>query len=135
PELAHQVAAFYAFCPRRGEHAGKLMEELGCGLNSQRKQFNRLLESTELGQVRQLVIARQDRLVRFGFGWFAASCALDGTQLLMVNGDTLSPEHALGQDVLSIVQVFSVRLYVLRPCKKVIRDAAVYEDPAPGKRC
>jgi putative resolvase len=51
-----------------------------------------------------------------------------------VNGDTLSPEQELVQDLLSIVQEFSARLYGLRSSKKVIRDAAVHQDPASGER-
>jgi putative resolvase len=50
-----------------------------------------------------------------------------------VNGDTLSPEQELVQDLLSIVHVFSARLYGLRSYQKVIRDAALYKDSPPGE--
>ncbi len=91
------------------------------------------MEQIELGQVRQLIIAHKDRLVRFGFEWFAAFCERHGTALLIVNGDTLSPEHELVQDLLSIVHVFSARLSGLRSYQKVIRDAAVHQDQTPGE--
>ncbi len=96
---------------------------MGSGLNYQRKQFNRLMEEIELGRVQRLIIAHQDRLVRFGFEWFAAFCARQGTDLMIVNGDTLSPEQELVQDLLSIVHIFSARLYGLRSYKKVLRAA------------
>jgi predicted site-specific integrase-resolvase len=51
-----------------------------------------------------------------------------------VNGDTLSPEQELVQDLLSIVHVFSARLYGLCAFRKVIRDAALHKDSAPGQR-
>ena len=85
-----------------------------------------------MGQVRRLIIAHKDRLVRFGFEWFAAFCVRHGTELLIVNGDTLSPEQELVQDLLSIVHLFSARLYGLRSYRKVIRDAALHKDQAPG---
>jgi putative resolvase len=110
------------------------IEEIGSGLNYQRKHFNRLMEQIALGQVRRLIIAHKDRLVRFGFEWFAAFCARHGTELLIVNGDTLSPETELVQDLLSIMDVFSARFYGLRSFKKVIRDAALHKDQAPGER-
>jgi len=91
------------------------------------------MEQIELGQVRRLIIAHKDRLVRFGFEWFAAFCARHGTELLIVNGDTLSPEQELAQDLLSIVHVFSPRLNGLRSYQKVIRDAALHQDQAPGQ--
>jgi predicted site-specific integrase-resolvase len=134
PDLANQVAALRDFCARHDYRPDEWIEEVGSGLNYRRTQFNRIMEQIELGQVRRVVIAHQDRLVRFGFEWFAAFCQRHGTDLLIVNGDTLSPEQELVQDLLSIVQVFSARLYGLRSCQKVIRDAALHKDSAPGER-
>jgi putative resolvase len=137
PDLANQVAALREYCARHGYQPDEWVEEIGSGLNYQRKHFNRLLEQIELGQVRRLIIAHKDRLVRFGFEWFAAFCARHGTELVIVNGDndtTLSPEHELVQDLLSVVDIFSVRLYGLRSFKKVIRDAALHQDQTPGER-
>jgi putative resolvase len=37
------------------------------------------------------------------------------------------------QDLLSIVHIFSARLYGLRSYKKVIRDAALQKSPPPGE--
>jgi len=132
PDLAHQVAALRDYCARHDYHPDEWVEEVGSGLNYQRKEFNRLMEQIELGQVRRLVIAHEDRLVRFGFEWFAAFCQRHGTDLLIVNGDTLSPEQELVHDLLSIVHVFSARLYGLRSYKKVLRDAALHQDQTPG---
>jgi len=132
PDLAHQVAALRDYCARHGYQPDEWIEEIGSGLNYQRKHFNRLMEQIELGQVRRLIIAHKDRLVRFGFEWFAAFCRRHGTDLLIVNGDTLSPEQELVHDLLSIVHVFSARLYGLRSYKKVLRDAALHQDQTPG---
>jgi putative resolvase len=134
PDLATQVAALRDYCARHGYQPDEWIEEIGSGLNYQRKHFNRLMEQIELGQVRRLIIAHMDRLVRFGFEWFAAFCRRHGTDLLIVNGDTLSPEHELVHDLLSIVHVFSARLYGLRSYQKVIRDAALHQDETPGER-
>jgi putative resolvase len=134
PDLATQVAALRDYCARHGYQPDEWIEEIGSGLNYQRKHFNRLMEQIALGQVRRLIIAHKDRLVRFGFEWFAAFCRRHGTDLLIVNGDTLSPEQELVHDLLSIVHVFSARLYGLRSSKKVIRDAAVHQDETPGER-
>ena len=86
------------------------------------------MEEIELGRVERLIIAHKDRLVRFGFEWFAAFCERHGTDLVIVNGETLSPEQEMVQDLLSIVHIFSARLYGLRSYKKVIRDAALQKD-------
>jgi putative resolvase len=134
PDLATQVAALRAYCARHGYQPDAWIEEIGSGLNYQRKHFNRLMEQIELGQVQRLIIAHKDRLVRFGFEWFAAFCRRHGTDLLIVNGDTLSPQQEWVHDLLSIVHVFSARLYGLRSYQKVIRDAALHQDETPGER-
>ena len=75
------------------------------------------MRQIEPGQVRRLIIAHKDCLVRFGFEWFAAFCTRHGTELLVVNGDTPSPKQELVQDLLAIMHIFSVRLRGLRAYK------------------
>lgn len=128
PDLQNQVAALRTYCQAHEITVDEWVEEIGSGLNYQRKQFNRIMEEIELWRVQRLIAAHKDRLVRFGFEWFAAFYQRHGTDLLIVNGDTLSPEQELVQDLLSIVHIFSARLYGLRLYKKVIRDAALQKD-------
>jgi putative resolvase len=128
PDLQNQLAALRAYCQAKDLKVDEWIEEIGSGLNDQRKQFNRLMEEIELGRVQRLVIAHKDRLVRFGFEWFAAFCERHGTDLVIINGETLSPEQELVQDLQAVVDVFSARLSGLRSYKKVIRDAALQKD-------
>ena len=100
------------------------MQDIGSGLNYKRKQFNRLMELVELGQVRRLVIAHRDRLVRFGYDYFEAFCERHHTELIVMNGESLSPEQELVRDLIAIVTVFSARLHGLRSHKNLIRAAA-----------
>ncbi len=103
----------------------------GSGLNYKRKQFNQLMEMVELGQVRRIVIAHRDRLVRFGYSYFEAFCERHNTELVVIDGETLSPEQELVQDLVAILTVFSARLHGLRAYKKAIRDAALQKNQAP----
>ncbi len=102
---------------------GRKLEEIGSGLNYKRKHFAQLFEQIELGQVRRLIIAHRDRLVRFGFDFFAAFCERHNTDIVVINGETLSPEQELVQDLMAIVTVFPARLHGLRSYKKVLTDA------------
>src|SRR5205809_483743 len=81
--------------------AHEWMQDIGSGLNYQRKQFNRLMEMVELGQVRRIVLAHRDRLFRFGYGYFEAFCERHHTEIVVINGETLSPEQELVQDLLA----------------------------------
>src|SRR6266849_6448927 len=128
PDLANQMKALEVYCEQHSIRVDEWMQDIGSGLNYKRKQFNRLMEMVELGQVRRLVIAHRDRLVRFGYGYFEAFCERHNTELVVIDGETLSPEQELVQDLVAILTVFSARLHGLRSYKKVIKDAALQKD-------
>ena len=130
PDLANQIKALEVYCNQHVLKVDEWMQDIGSGLNYKRKQFNRLMEMVELGQVRRIVIAHRDRLVRFGYGYFEAFCERHNTELVVIDGETLSPEQELVQDLVAILTVFSARLHGLRSYKKAIRDAALQKDQA-----
>ena len=127
-DLANQLAALTAYCESRQIKVDEWMQEIGSGLNYKRKQFGRLMEQVELGQVRRILLAYRDRLVRFGYDYFEAFCERHNTELIVVNGDTMSPEQELVQDLLAIVTVFEDRLDGLRSYKKVLKEAALRKE-------
>ena len=86
------------------------------------------MELVELGKVRRILIAHQDRFVRFGYEYFEAFCERHQTEIVVINGESFSPEQELVQDLIAIVTVFSARLHGLRSYKKVIKDAALQKD-------
>jgi putative resolvase len=130
PDLANQIKALEVYCDQHTLKVDEWMQDNGSGLNYKRKQFNRLMEMVELGQVRRIIIAHRDRLVRFGYGYFEAFCERHNTELVVIDGETLSPEQELVQDLVAILTVFSARLHGLRSYKKAIRDAALQKDQA-----
>lgn len=132
PDLVNQIKALEIYCHQHEIKVDEWMQDIGSGLNYKRKQFNRLMEMVELGQVRRLVIAHRDRLVRFGYGYFEAFCERHNTELVVIDGETLSPEQELVQDLVAILTVFSARLHGLRSYRKVIKDAALQKDQAQG---
>jgi putative resolvase len=129
-DLINQVTALEVYCKQHSIMVDEWMSDSGSGLNYKRKQFNRLMEMIELGQVRHLLIAHRDRLVRFGYDYFEAFCERHHTEIVVMNGENLSPEHELVRDLIAIVTVFSARLHGLRSYKKVIKDAALHKDQA-----
>jgi predicted site-specific integrase-resolvase len=119
-DLTSQRDAIEAFCIASGRAIDLKLEDIGSGLNYRRKQFLYLMEMVEKGGVSEIVIAHKDRLVRFGFEWFAKFCQDHGTILTIMNAESLSPEEEMSKDLLSIIHCFSSRLYGLRKYKKKI---------------
>jgi putative resolvase len=124
-DLATQKEALRAYCLAHGVKVDEWGEDIGSALNYQRKGFNEVVEQIELGQVRRLIIAYQDRFVRFGSDWLLAFCERHGTDITVMNDEAFSPEEELVRDLIAIVTVFSARLHGLRSHTNTIRAAAL----------
>ena len=48
----------------------EVLKDIGSGLNFNRKKWNKLMEEYTLGVVKTVLIAHEDRFVRFGDEWF-----------------------------------------------------------------
>src|SRR5438046_3651214 len=103
PDLANQMKALEAYCQQHTITVDEWLSDIGSGLNYKRKQFNRLMELIELGQVRRLLLAHRDRLVRFGYDYFEAFCERHHTELVVINGEAMSPDNELVQDLVALV--------------------------------
>lgn len=71
-------------------------------------------------KIKTIIITHKDRFVRFGYDWFEKFCMRFHTTIVVVNNEELSPQEELVQDIVSILHVFSCRLYSLRKYKKQI---------------
>jgi hypothetical protein len=58
-----------------------------------RKNFVKLLEMVEQGEVSEIVIAHKDQLVRFGFEWFDKFAKDHGVKIVVMNADSLDLLH------------------------------------------
>lgn len=119
-DLARQVDYIQDFARNSGIIISNVMTDIGSGLNFKRNNFIKLLEMVESGKVKKLILAHKDRLVRFGFEWFSKFCSDHGTEVLVINDQRLSPEQEVVQDLISIIHVFSSRVYGLRKYTKQI---------------
>jgi len=79
----------------------EVLEDLGSGLNYKRKKWNILIEECTLGVVKTVLIAHQDRFVRFGYDWFERFLKSNGVEIMIVIHEKLSPPEELVNDLLS----------------------------------
>jgi putative resolvase len=133
PDLANQRAALERYAQEKRIRIDEWIIEIGGGLNFERKRFLKLVDAILAGEVKRVVIAHQDRLVRFGFALLKHVCEQKQTELVVMNTETLSPEQELVQDLITITHCFSSRLYGLRnyrkALEKVLRDENRAQDP------
>lgn len=121
-DLQNQVSFLRVFCNARGMIVNECIEDYGSGLNYNRKKWNDLLEEVMDNKVKTIIVTHKDRFVRFGYEWFEKFCMKFNTSIVVVNNEELSPQEELVQDIVSILHVFSCRLYGLRKYKKQIRE-------------
>jgi predicted site-specific integrase-resolvase len=79
-------------------------------------------------KISRLVLTHKDRLLRFGSELIFTLCEICNVEVVIINqGEELSFEQELAQDVLEIITVFSARLYGSRSKKnkKLIEAAKV----------
>lgn len=120
-DLLSQKEFVSDFCRNSGISIDEWITDIGSGLNYKRKGFNSLLSGIMDGKVSKLIIAHPDRLVRFGFEWIASVCRRFGCEVVIINDERLSPQEEVVKDLLTIIHVFSSRVYGLRKYKTNIK--------------
>jgi len=116
-DLERQSDALSSFCTSKGWHF-EVIQDLGSGMNYQKKGLKRLLDMILEKKICRLVITHKDRLLRFGAELIFALCQTKQIEIVIVNqGEEPSFEEELAKDVLEIITVFSARLYGSRSRK------------------
>ena len=134
-DLQNQVSFLRQFCNARGIIVDQCIEEYGSGLNYNRKKWNKLLDEVMEQKIKTIIITHKDRFIRFGYDWFEKFCMKFNTTIVIVNNEELSPQEELVQDIVSILRVFSCRLYGLRKYKKQIeRDEEIVKELQDGNQ-
>ena len=132
-DLQDQVSFLRQFCNARGVIVDQCIEEYGSGLNCNRKKWNQLLDEVMEQTIKTIIVTHKDRFIRFGYDWFEKFCMKFNTTI--VNNEELSPQEELVQDIVSILHVFSCRLYGLRKYKKQIeRDEEIAKELQDGNQ-
>jgi putative resolvase len=127
-DLDRQIAKLLELYPN-----AELITDIASGLNFKRKGLRTVLDGGRQGNVGSIVVAHKDRLARFGFELISWLCELDGTKIVVLNQDGLSPERELVEDILAIINVFSCRLGGLRKYKSAIKEDPDLSQSLTGK--
>lgn len=120
--MHNQVEFLKQFCNAKGIIVNQCIEDFGSGLNYNRKKWNKLLEEVMENKIKKIIISSEDRFIRFGYDWFERFCKKFNTEIIIANNESLSPNEELVKDVISILHVFSYRLYGLRKYKNQINE-------------
>jgi predicted site-specific integrase-resolvase len=126
-DLKNQTEFLRTFCNARGVIVDEVLTDIGSGLNYNRKHFNSIIDKAMQGSVKQVYITHKDRLIRFGYDRFENLLKRNGCEIIVANNEALSPQEEMIQDLISIIHVFSCRIYGLRKYKKQIKEEMRHE--------
>ncbi|MCG5061216.1 MAG: IS607 family transposase [Limnoraphis sp. WC205] len=117
-DLTRQAQVLEAFSAANGWQY-ETIQDLGSGLNYQKKGLQKLLKRIMQGDVARLVLTHKDRLLRFGSELVFAMCEEFETEVVIINksSEELSFDQELVTDMIELITVFSARLYGSRSRK------------------
>lgn len=128
-DLTSQIEFLKQFVNAKGEILDEVISDIGSGLNYNRKNWNKLLlDYVAKGLVSKIYITYKDRFVRFGFEWFERFCNYYNCEIVVVKNEITSPQQELVDDLISIIHVFSCRIYGLRKYKKGLKEDESLQD-------
>jgi putative resolvase len=119
-DLQRQVQQLeqWALVARTGQKTMTLTD-IGSGLNTERKNLQRVLALVQDYQVAELVVTFSDRLTRFGLSYLHTLFSGYGVTLTVLHADEeKTPEQELVDDLLALIASFAGRLYGLRSRKQ-----------------
>jgi excisionase family DNA binding protein len=99
----------------------RCINEVGSGLNFKRKRFIELMDSVQKHEVKRIVVAHKDRLVRFGFEFIEWFCLQHDCSIEVLNHTYKTPHGELMEDFTAIFHCFSSKLYFLRRYEKDLK--------------
>jgi predicted site-specific integrase-resolvase len=94
----------------------EVIQDVGSGLNDNRKGIISLLTQVQQDKVRRIIILHKDRLTRFGFNYIKNVCDIHKTEIVIASDETIdkSISEELAEDIISIIHSFSGKLYGMR---------------------
>lgn len=125
-DLERQKKAISDYCYAKG-YQFKLISDLGSGLNYTKKGLTELIELICSNEVERIVINYKDRLMRYGYELLEQVCLHHDVVIEIINfTEDKTYEQEFVEDMLSIITVFSSRLYGARSHKnKKIKEGFI----------
>jgi putative resolvase len=98
-----------------------IIEDIGSGLNLNKRGIKKIIHLAIAGKVSELVIAYRDRLTRFGYELIEELITKysKGKIIVLSENDKLEPEEEIVKDIMAIMNVYVAKMNGLRKYKKL----------------
>lgn len=117
-DLIRQEESIRKYASENGIKIDEYLSEIASGMNEDRKQFNKLIDSVIRGDISKIYITYKDRLTRFGFSYFENLFKKFDCEIVILNTTSETTfEQEITQDLISIIHHFSMKMYSNRRMK------------------
>lgn len=121
-DLNNQIQFMMNYTKNNGIPINNIYSDYGSGLNYHRKNWNRLIDDCISNKISKIYISYKDRFVRFGYEWICEMLKkYTSVEVITVENIISSPEKDLIDDLVSIIHVFSCRIYSLRKYARKVK--------------
>ena len=136
-DLQRQIENVSQYCIANG-YQFRVISDLGSGLNYKKKGLQELIELICSNSIERIVVNYKDRLIRFGFELMEQLCSIYNVKIEIINlTEDKSYEEELVEDVLSVITVFSEKLYGARSHKSkniIATNEALLKEETKGEQ-
>jgi len=112
--LISQSKRINDFCAAKGWIVKESIQEIGSGLNDNRKKLLKIFEDKKATKI---VVEHKDRLTRFGFNYIENLCKSFNCEIIIINPASNDKEDLI-QDFTSIITSFCAKIYGQRRSKR-----------------
>jgi predicted site-specific integrase-resolvase len=101
----------------------EIIEDIGSGLNLNKRGIKRIIKLGIEGKINELVIAYKDRLTRFGYELIEDIIKDYSRGKIIVINETkkIKPDEELVNDVMSLMNVYVAKMNGLRKYNKLLK--------------
>lgn len=133
--LSRQVNRLVEYALQQGYTIGGLYQEVASGVNENRKELKKCLETIKETKQAVLLVEYKDRLARFGYRYIEQDLQAYGIEICLIDETEKNDEEELVEDLIAIVTSFSARIYGKRGGKKVTNHmkSVLKNNPKNGK--
>lgn len=120
-DLENQKEILHQFCAKNGYLIKEIYQDIGSGINFERKGLNKLLNDVINHKIKTVFITYKDRLSRISFNMFKNLFAEFDCEIVVLNeiDDEKLLEKEIFKEIVDLIHCFSMKMYSQRRKEKL----------------
>lgn len=118
-DLDRQIILIKKYCEKKNITINNIYSEIHSGIDMERPEFSKLLDSVFKYEIDTVYISNKDRLTRLSFITLEKIFDKFGTKIIIVNKRDRKDDNDIFEELISIMHYFSTKMYSNRRKKRI----------------